>query len=445
MSYKIIDLPSLGRPFNATDIIEVSADGTGSYKANIGNFTLGGENYIFVNSNGTIQENGAAVKSAYLYAQTLTPNGNPLSSTNRITILLAPGYYGFNEAIDGQFMVDQSFIDFESLTGSRDVYFSSIEVFSLGSGIDVKLSGIDTTMNSFYSHGAFAVTTAAGPFENIQIKNCKGGLYSFSSYSIAFNGTYENCEGANFSFGYGSLFVPPMGIMGIFSDTFTNYGTMRNCRAVSNSFCYTDFSGTGGSYNYGTIENCVASGNQSFVYGRNDAVNGGVIRNCIAQDGSFVSMFAAGGPAPTGYPQNYGTIQDCTVTGGPSGGNYSFCGAVFSNQPPYNGGLIMNCSVNVSGSGVFCADVVTRVGQNIGTIYNCYAAASGTSFCGNLGTNSGRIDNCISGPYSFCADNLAFLTGQIRRCTMVNYAWGVGPTSGGRVVLGIDDTGVVNI
>jgi hypothetical protein len=46
MSYKIIDLPSLGRPFNATDIIEVSADGTGSYKANIGNFTLGGENYI---------------------------------------------------------------------------------------------------------------------------------------------------------------------------------------------------------------------------------------------------------------------------------------------------------------------------------------------------------------------------------------------------------------
>lgn len=37
---KIVDLPDLGRPFNATDIIEVSDDGNGSYKANIGNFTL---------------------------------------------------------------------------------------------------------------------------------------------------------------------------------------------------------------------------------------------------------------------------------------------------------------------------------------------------------------------------------------------------------------------
>jgi hypothetical protein len=445
MSYKIIDLPSLGRPFNATDIIEVSANGTGSYKANIGNFTLGGENYIFVNSNGTIEENGAAVKSAYLYAQTLTPNGNPLSSTNRITILLAPGYYGFNEVIDGQFIVNQSFIDFESLTGSRDVYFSSIDVLSNTSGIDVKLSGIDTTINNFYSHGAFAVTSAGGPFENIQIKNCKGGQYSFSSYSIAFNGTYENCEASGYSFGYASLLIPPMGITGIFSDTFTNYGTMRNCRAGSNSFCYTDNSGTGGSYNYAIIEGCVSTGSNSFVFGRNDAQNGGVIRNCIAQDRAFVGMFAAGGPTPSGYPQNYGTIQDCILTGGPTGANYSFCGCVFSNQPPYNGGLIINCTVNSSGGGIFCTDVVTRVGNNNGTIYNCYAGNSSAAFCGNLGTNSGTIDNCVGSAFSFCADNLANLTGQIRRCTMRSDTWGVGPTSGGRVVLGIDDTGVVNI
>jgi hypothetical protein len=197
MSYKIIDLPALGRPFNATDIIEVSANGTGSYKANIGNFTLGGENYIFVNSNGTPAENGAAVKSAYTAAQAMTPNGVAKSATNRVVILLAPGYYTFNESVDGPFTVDQSFIDFESLSGSTDVYFSSIQVNSTGTGIDVFLSGIDTTKNNFYTHGAFAITTKAGVDENIVVTNCVGGDYSFSSFSQGFKGSYTNCVGGN--------------------------------------------------------------------------------------------------------------------------------------------------------------------------------------------------------------------------------------------------------
>jgi hypothetical protein len=281
-----------------------------------GTFELKGTNYLSVLAKGTPQENGTAVKEAYTIAQTMTPNGNALSATNRVVILLAPGLYSFDEASNGQFIVNTSFIDFESLSGERDVYFSSIEVLSSGTGLNVRLSGIDTTVNNYYPHGAFAVSTEGDASESIIVKNCKGNLYSFSSFSSGLNGTYENCEGGDYSFGStGNGFVPPSGITGIdiaFAG-FNNFGgTFRNCIGGNFSFCTSNLEGSPIS-NWGIIENCQAFG-YSFCYGVGATVeNGGVIRNCTSLFGGYsfivIELGAVGIQAI-----NTGSVLNCVST-----------------------------------------------------------------------------------------------------------------------------------
>lgn len=445
MSYKIIDLPALGRQFNATDIIEVSADGTGSYKANIGDFTLGGENYIFVNANGTPAQNGAAVKTAYTAAIAMTPNGVAKSATNRVVILLAPGYYTFNEAVDNQFLVDQSFIDFESLSGEIDVYFSSIEVRSPFPGIDVRLSGIDTTKNNYYSHAAFAVSTSGDPGENIIIKNCVGGDYSFSSYSSAFYGVYENCTANNHSFGSTGLgFVPPLGIYGIGGAfSFSNYGTIKNCTASQYSFCTSGVPMGGTTSNQGMIDSCTAS-QYSFCYAssNNRVNNTGTIKDC--QSLSSRSFCVVTGGVSTDSAVNSGTISNCIS------GNSSFCfnGGVYNvTTQAANYGNIINCFAN--GNFSFCSSnsLTTpgaSLGENWGLISNCNSYNGANCFVGNLGSNTGIITDCIADQRSFCCDNPASINWDIYRCTMISDTFTVGATGGGRVVLGIDTTGVVN-
>jgi hypothetical protein len=437
MSYKIIDLPVLGRTFNATDIIEVSADGTGSYKANIGDFTLGGENYIFVNANGTPEENGFAVKDAYTLAQTLTPNGNPISDTNRVTILLAPGYYSLNESVDGAFRINTSFIDFISLTGQPDVYFSSIEVYSGTDtvGLNVRLVGIDTTKNNFYPHAAFAITSVGDAAnEYIVAKNCVGGSYSFSSFSKGFYGVYDNCVASDFSFCSTGDTTTPTGIEIISSGSFDNYGTIQNCTAGDYSFVSGSYLPAGKINNYGYIRNCKSTGNYSFCYSEYRAENLGAIIDCQSYDYSFCTSNDSVG---NGFARNSGAIINCQVYGS------GFCvyqGAAVNSNCAENGGLISGCYS--SGTAAFVVDAVDSIGSNIGTILNCFI--NGMGFCGALGVNTGIIIECTAQDNSFCNDTPTNNTGQILRCTLLDDVFTVNPAIVGRVILGIDTTGVVN-
>jgi len=436
MSYKIIDLPALGRPFNATDIIEVSANGTGSYKANIGNFTLGGENYIFVNSNGTAEENGQAVRDAYALAQTLTPNGNPLDYNNKVIILLAPGYYSFNEAVDGPFVINKDWIDFESLTGSRDVFFSSIQVDSQSPGIIVNISGIDTTKNNYYPHAAFAVTTSAGPNENVNISNCRGGDYSFSSFSNAFTGTYNNCIGGKCSFcSTGDDITPPAGIISTADGNFDNYGNISNCTAQTYSFVSGLDVPAGAINNYGRITNC--NGELGcFCYSSWRAYNYSFIQNCTAGDYSFC---ASSDTIGTGRSSNTSSIINCKAYGN---GICVYGGGNFDPTAAINTGLISGCYATGESSFVIIDGL--GVGTNQGNIRDCYTEEQG--FCGSDGFNSGKIINCTARDYSFCSSIPSNNSGQILRCTLLEWVFTVGTPSGtGRVVLGIDTTGVVNL
>lgn len=411
---------------------------------------LSGENYIFVNSNGTPAQNGQAVRDAYTAAIAMTPNGVAKSATNRVVILLAPGYYTFNEAVDGQFIISSSFIDFESLSGATDVYFSSINVVSTPSIpfqiSNIILSGIDTTKNNYYSHGAFAVTSTGLTNENIIVKNCIGGDYSFSSYSIGFAGTYENCTAKTYSFcSTGNGFAPPLGIYGIGGiSSFENYGTIKNCSATEYSFCTLTTPISGYVSNYGTIDGCTAL-RRSFCYctQTNSAYNNGTIKNCVITSGTGESFCFVQSGTTGNEATNYGKIFNCRS------GSSSFCsnsGVWGSSLAALNYGSIIDCSAD--GNFCFCSSnsltIGSSVGGNYGNMSNCNAYNGDNCFTGNLGLNGGIISNCISSGRAFCCDAPANITWDIFRCTMVNDTFTVGTTGGGRVVLGIDTTGVVN-
>ena len=434
MAYKINDLAGLGRQFNATDIIEVSANGAGSYKVNIGDFTLGGNNYIFVNANGTPVENGQAVRDAYTAAIAMTPNGVAKSATNRVVILLSPGYYNFNENVSGAFTINQSFIDFESLSGVPDVYFTSIQVYSIGSGINVRISGIDTTKNSWLPTGPFVVASEGGVNENIYIKDCVGGKYSFGAFSPGFVGTIDTCVGGDYSFGYTNDFVPVPWIMPLLGTNINNYGTYKNCIGGNFSFLSSQASiGFGIVSNYGTIDNCRAGG-QSFVYSQNDSVNQvGTISNCVSTN---MTSFCVSTGAFSGA-ENSGTIFNCR------GRDFSFVLVSEITSSATNNGTILNCE-STSIDGCFVSNIVNYGGANFGKISNCTAYNSIGAFCGSTGMNQGIISNCISQQQSFCCDTPSGIMNDIYRCTMTGDTFIVGATGGGRVVLGIDTTGVVN-
>jgi hypothetical protein len=406
-------------------------------------FKLEGTNYISVLAQGTPAQNGQAVKDAVTFASNMTPNGNPLSNTNRATILLAPGRYTFNEAVDGQFYVIPLYVDFESLSGEPDVFFSSLEVGNFGGFVNTRITGIDTTKNSYYGHGAFAVSSTGGVNESITIKNCVGGEYSFSSFSSGFMGTYENCKAGDFSFGStGDGITPPAGITGVPTAFlgFNNYGTIKNCVSTGIfSFC-TGFIPNSYAINWSLIENCTSGGSSFCCSVTSLAKNNGTIKNCddttgISSGYSFCVVYSG----TTGKQAvNNGIIINCT------GSSNSFCvndGTWTTNSAAVNAGTIRECH---SGSNSFVCNVNYSNGEQSGTIINCSAVNGNNCFGGNSGLIGGDIINCVANNNSFANQTPGNIYESVLRCTLRSDTFTVGVTGGGRVVLGIDNTGIVN-
>jgi hypothetical protein len=397
-----------------------------------GTFNLEGTNYLSVLAKGTPIENGQAVRDAYTAAQAMTPNGVAKSATNRVVILLAPGYYDFDEGVLGDWYIDQSFIDFESLSGVADVYFSSVQVISGGTGKNIRISGIDTTKNSVYPTGPFAIACSGGVNESIYIRDCVGGDYSFVTFSSGFRGTIDNCVAGNYSFGYIND-TAPVGNWIVGGNT-QLYGTFKNCIAGNYSFLSSQSTGGGAGTvnNVGIIDNCRA-GSNSFAYSIGDiALNNGTISNCVSTGTKSFCVSDSGNGL-----DNSGLIINCRGT------QNSFAVADNAFGLAYNTGRIIECTA--TGNNCFAAHVTvpTQV-YNYGSMINCNATSSANAFCGGTGTNGGWISNCIASSLAFCCNNSFTIFGDIYRCTLINDTFTVGSTAGGRVVLGIDTTGVVN-
>jgi hypothetical protein len=248
---------------------------------------LEGTQYVFVTANGTDVENAAELQAAYDLAKTMSP-----SSTNRITVIAAPGNYNFGSLA---FTMDTQYIDLVSLDGNRSVIFNSSNsagTISITAN-DVFVKGIDVLTKSFRIGSNLSL---------LKVENCKGGNSSFSDEMSTISGTFINCTGGESSFGaFGfasGTFIDCVGGVESFGTFNQASGTFTNCTGGNRSFgSQGTASGTfidcqGGDYSFGggagiasgTFTNCI--GNTS-SFGGGAGIASGVFNSCIGNTGSF--------------------------------------------------------------------------------------------------------------------------------------------------------------
>ena len=258
---------------------------------------LKGNNYIVVYGNllSTVS-NGTELVDKLDFAKTVTPNGQLLSDTNRMTVLVAPGKYTFFNSLE----METPYIDLVSLTGDADVFLtcsnSNTAIIVDSSDISVKgfnLGSQAIKINSAYSDNYFENIIGGdynfshpSPSGDVagNFKNCVGGLYSFgdadSSQNVIYS-TFENCIAKNWSFGF----------------TLSN-SNLKNCTATSNSFGYSEITGS-------TLIDCKAT---DFSFANDKGIDDSTLTNCIGGDRCFGSTLSG-----TTYVTN-STLIDCTAS-----------------------------------------------------------------------------------------------------------------------------------
>lgn len=319
------------------EITSLDIDFTGNITENISPYAkINSNNVVYVAATGTPEENGQALLDAYgasLYAQ---PNGDPLSATNRLKIIVAPGLYDL-DAFNNLY-IGYDFIDVVSLTGDCDVIISGTTNTVIIAADNVYVKGIDVLDKNFQ------ITTGNNGYT---IENCKGGDNSFGgditgSSPYIVGGTLINCTGGRRAFA---------GNGGVAN------GIFKNCTGSDDSFA-----GNGGTAN-GIFTNCTGGG-KSFGGGV-DGVASGTFTNCVGSNNSF-----GGGDASA---RATGTFTDC------SAGSSSFGGQAT--------GLFYRCIADTNSFGK--ADTLT------GTLYNCIIRPGGSKF--QTVSSGGRTYYCIGG------------------------------------------------
>ena len=405
-----------------------------------------GTNWSFVYGNGSHTANATQLQSAFTSAKTKTPNGSPLSATNRFTIIVGSGYYQFAS----NFLVDANFIDIVSLTGNADVIFSGAGTIVV-STTNTFIKGIDVTTKNFTLTDGSALNNTIicenckggnGSFgENVDISgtflncvggtnsfggntlgsasgvftNCTGGAGSFGGFGGIAGGVFNNCVGGQYSFGGGGgtadgTFTNCIGANYSFGTSGTASGVFKYCKGINESFG----GGSGGS-SVGTFINC-EGGENSFGGGDNTSLSSGNYSYCKGGDGSF------GGNGATAS----GNYEYCDGINGAFGGNGGAASGVFNY-----------CN---SGNNSFGGDSTT--GGTASGEFN-YCKAGTNSFAGSSltgGTASGQFTNCIGDANSFGLNGT--LTGKLYFCRVISGAFET-PSGGGKITLGINGSNAI--
>lgn len=352
---------------------------------------LEGTSYILVKGEGTIEENGLELQAAYDAAQLATPYGNPLTDTNRFTIIIAPGSY-YSDNTFNQFVIDVDYIDLISLTGNADVRLSGISV----SASNVYLKGLNTR-NALDLGGVQAGFNIAASGSDQIFDTCIGRDYSFGFGGTIYS-TFINCTGGDYSFcAADSSSIAPIGItLQVTSPDLA--GTLTNCTAGNYSFSVTptDFN----TNISGTLTNCTA-GSNSFgsapgsFYGNIS----GILTNCTAGELSFSI-----------WGNISGTLTNCKSTGPNSFGGYVGATSIF-----------YNCiGVDNSFAGQFMQAFE-------GKAYNCIG---GQNTFGNMDTGPGSPANFIQ----------AFTGGRVSYCTKTTGVFSGASGSGPNTVIACQDS-----
>ena len=269
---------------------------------------INGTNFLRVAATENNVNNGNNFLTLYNLAKTLTPNGLPLSSTNRLTLIVDPGYYSFSTMLN----IDAQYIDIVSKTGNTDLFFEFTSPNTIYvTANDVYLRGINVGTTSFRIATNLAL---------LKCEKCKGGNVSFNSLieTVVASGTFIDCEGGNNSFGTwnGVMAFPVNG---------STTGTFIRCKGGAESFgsrnscggLFIDCEGTSqnafgrGSVITGTFIRCRAFGNFSFGQGTgststgfyyyciggvnnfSSATNNGFYYHCVSGSSSFTGLSGA--------------------------------------------------------------------------------------------------------------------------------------------------------
>lgn len=213
---------------------------------------LNSANYLTVKVTDDPITNGNNLISTYAYAKTLTPNNAPLSSTNRLAVILPPAIYNLES--DAIFL-DAQYIDIVGSTNDKSVHYIKSNFSDPYYGGLVQFANDVKLINFTFEHTNTTYTlnqdttdiSAYSPddnlnltyIENVEFKSDINHCYPMRTFAY-YNGTYINVTAGDFSFGSKG------GANGVF----------ENCKGGNFSF------GTSGEAN-GIFKNCLG-GNRSF-------------------------------------------------------------------------------------------------------------------------------------------------------------------------------------
>jgi hypothetical protein len=395
---------------------------------------LRGNNYIVVyGNNNTVEQNGIELVSKLNFAKISTPNGLPLSETNRMTVLVAPGVYHLAFFINWLEM-DTPYIDLVSLTGDADVFLTSLNSATAikVTTSDIKIKGFNLTeqsnniiiegsySNNYFeniigSDGSFSNGTFGGEVAG-NFKNCVGGFTSFADINneeILISSTLENCTALDFSFGHEIKESTLINCLG----TFRNFGYksitdsyLTDCTAQGDSFgCEEGIIGS-------TLTNCTADG---FSFGRTNVpgqitiIKNSQLNNCKAglnsfavensNDSSFINC--VGEYESFGADKAYGIYKNC------KGGDNSFGAGLQGWSSLQAGGNFYSCEAGINSFGTNFAN---------GVFHSCIAA--GGSFQGTAQGGMGGYATYTKGMNSSGAGTAIYCTDAANN--PVNYGLG---------------------
>lgn len=384
--------------------------------------TIEDEAFVTVTTSSNELENGLNLLAAYALARTAAPYGQPLSSSNRMAVLVPPGRYNLGSS---SLALDTECVDLVGLSPAREeqlvfgdggedgvLYQTANDVQIQNLHVACVRSGGGTRV-AYRPDSDLALTVA---------RNCRfsgeGGSGDPMPWSRTYAGTYVDCVSGDASFGSGE----DGAAAGTFirceagEDSFGGYrglasGTFMDCSGGSASFggfsgaasglfvrCrggVFSFAGGSGGKAAGRFEECVSEG-WSFGGGGGEA--SGVFIGCVGGQGSFGSGNPGSGVA-SGY------FLNC------QGGDSSF-GSHYGSDAS---GTFIHC---VGGALSFACD-----GQCSGVFIHC--AAGSFSFGGNQdGTLSGSLYHCVMTGSEWEAPSVpSKITGRLENCS-----WGAGVT-----------------
>lgn len=396
-----------------------------------GGGNIEGTNYIFVQANGTPEENYQEFLDAYNEIIMRFPS--PDADTN-YGLILAPGIY-----TGAPVTINRSYIFITSLTGEPDVVFTNIiKVDGYAGTIDgITIKGIKCTYNSYNSIDGYGPLGQGGSAERttfincigkdysfgisdsnpVKYINCKGGDYSFSGYDgFVSDSLISGCKAGNYSFytvAHYGLIKDTIAGDNSFNSQEGSKGEMINVKAGDNSFKATSEGGHSGYF-----ENCIA-GDECFI--GYDNISNATFKNCIAGNNSFKVI--------DGDITN-SLFENC------SAGNGSFRGKTISSRfESCKGGIqsfgykedvkgtFINC---IGGDESFGSGDEQGIDENA-LFQNC--SAGDYSF-GNLNKKQkGTFINCVGGDYSFGEGSYDH-TANYFNCVVLGTNAGFSDTSG---------------